>query len=59
MKTLSGITLFVMGVILLLAYTLTPSIVEDINLREIFFLLPGVIFVMAGPIVAYVYYKTA
>ena len=59
MKTLAGIILFAIGIVLVSAYILTPSIVEDINLWLIFFLLPGVIFVMAGPIVAYAYYKNA
>ncbi len=58
MKTLPGILLFAIGVILLIAYFFMPSIVEDVDLRQIFILLPGVILAMAGPIVAYTYYKT-
>jgi hypothetical protein len=58
-KMLPGIILLTIGIVLLSAYALTPSIVGDINLRQIFFLLPGVIFVMEGPVVAYVDYRYA
>ena len=57
MKALPGAIVFAIGVILLLVYFLLPSILEDINLMQIFFLLPGVILVIAGPVIAYSFYK--
>jgi len=57
MKALPGIIVFALGIILLLTYFLMPTLLEDINLMQIFFLLPGVIFTMAGPVIAYAFYK--
>jgi hypothetical protein len=57
MKALPGIIVFALGIILLLTYFLMPTLLEDINLMQIFFLLPGVILTMAGPVIAYAFYK--
>lgn len=57
MKALPGIIVFVIGIILLLIYFLVPNLIQDINLMQIFFLLPGVILTMAGPVIAYAYNK--
>jgi len=57
MKALPGIIVCAIGIILLLVYFLVPGLLEDINLMQIFFLLPGVILTMAGPVIAYSYYK--
>lgn len=55
MKALSGIILFASGIVLLLAFVLTPSLMSE-DLRDIFLLFPGVLFVMSGPIVAYAWW---
>jgi hypothetical protein len=56
-KALPGVIVCAIGIILLLVYFLMPDLIEDINLMQIFFLLPGVILTMAGPVIAYAYYK--
>ena len=54
-RTLPGIILFAIGIILLLIYYLVPSSIGYVDLRQVLLLFPGVLFTMIGFVIAYIY----